>query len=96
MIFKTQEERDEAYLDLFASGLNGPRVLADMAEVGGQLRPTFDPNPTVAAFNEGKRAFVVAILNTIERAKNLPPRSKRPEPAEPEPVPDYFQEEGTS
>lgn len=64
MIWASVRERAEAYHHTF-SGPTGEKVLDDLKEVLGHNRSTFDPNPYIAAFNEGKRAVLVAIMNTM-------------------------------
>lgn len=67
-------QRSLAYKAVF-TGVTGELVLEDMKRTLGLLRPSFDrknPDPNVTAFNEGQRAVVAAIINTIELA-DLPP-----------------------
>lgn len=48
------------------------KVLTDLKYSFGFYKPSFDPNPTVAAYNEGRRSVILAITNTIARA-DVPP-----------------------
>lgn len=77
--WKTTEERAEAYKNLF-DGPNGERILEDFAVVAGHTSTTFNTNPTQAAFNEGQRAFFVAILNTVEQGKRVVKPKPQPQP----------------
>lgn len=43
----------------------GRRVLRDLVGRFGILQPTWDPNPYAASLNEGQRAVVLSILNTL-------------------------------
>ncbi len=67
-LWESRQQRSEAYRNVFA-GLEGSKVLEDLKRtLGYAYRPTFDPNPHIAAFNEGQRSVVLAIANTIEQA----------------------------
>jgi hypothetical protein len=70
-VFQTPHERAEAYRNAF-TGPTGEKVLEDLRAFAYGDRTSFDPNPYVAAFNEGQRALVVAIANTIKQVRILP------------------------
>lgn len=59
--------RAQAYKNVF-TGLTGELVLEDMKRLLGFYQTTFSADPYVTANNEGKRAVLVAIMNTIEAA----------------------------
>lgn len=61
--------RAQAYKTVF-TGLTGELVLEDMKRLLGFYQTTFSNDPYIAANNEGKRAVLVAIMNTIELAEH--------------------------
>lgn len=58
------EKRARDYRVVFGSP-EGERVLADLIDMNGVLRPTFDPDPNVSAFNEGRRNVLLDILRYL-------------------------------
>lgn len=60
---KRQSKKIRAYQDTFKSH-QGLTVLQDLVNVFHE-GTSFDPNPTVAAFNEGKRSVIVYILKQL-------------------------------
>lgn len=54
-----------AYQAVF-SGPEGTLVLHDLMAAHGMLRPSFDKDPYVTAFNEGERAVVIRILQFLQ------------------------------
>lgn len=68
-IDETDEERRQkqllaAYKNVFDSD-DGKRILDDLANQFCFLAPTYDPDPTVMAMNEGSRNVMLYILGMI-------------------------------
>lgn len=64
---RLQQERRElalCYRRTFASR-DGQEVLADILRRGQVMQTTFDPTPTVAAFNEGRRRIALEIVEML-------------------------------
>lgn len=57
------------YKEVFESDA-GQQVLHDLMKSTLFFQTTFDSNPTVAAFNEGKRAMISDILNVLNKDPN--------------------------
>ena len=53
-----------SYREVFGSSA-GEVVLNDLSIAVHMMRTTHDPNPTTAAFNEGKRATLLYILKML-------------------------------
>ena len=68
------EARTRDYRTVFGTP-EGERVLADLIDLNGLLRPTFNADAQVAAFNEGRRNVVLDILRflnvTPEQVRDL-------------------------
>ena len=59
------------YKEVFGRGYAAKYVLADLARHGFIDQNSFNPNsPRVSDFNEGKRAMVLHILNTLQLNPN--------------------------
>lgn len=54
------------YQEIFSSE-NGEQVLFDLMKSTLFFQTTFDPNPTTAAFNEGRRSVVSDILAQMQK-----------------------------
>ncbi len=67
---KEQLARDARFL---AGSPEGERVFGDLFDKNFIFTSTFDPNPNIAAFNEGRRA---AMLDVISLIVNEPERFK--------------------
>lgn len=67
---KEQMSRD---IRIVSGTPEGERLLGELYEKNFVFTSTFDPNPTVAAFNEGRRAaaldFIALLVNAPERFK---------------------------
>ena len=64
-------QKAKAYDDLFTSP-SGMVVLRDLMSRSRVFSSTFDPNPQVAAFNEGFRSAVIYILEQSRLARSDP------------------------
>lgn len=56
----------ESYQRFFGDG-DGQDVIYDLMGVGFFLKPTYDPDPMVAARNEGRRELILYILEQCNR-----------------------------
>lgn len=66
-LWEDPRQRAVAYKDFF-TGPTAEKILEDLKRTLFYYRSSFDPNPHIAAFNEGQRAVIVAITNTIASA----------------------------
>lgn len=60
----TKQEKMRRYRDVFSTR-EGRIVLYDLLSDGGWIRSTFSENPYTMAYNNGKRDFVMGLLNTL-------------------------------
>lgn len=67
ILFKSLRRKRDAYIDTFR-GPSGERVLRDLIRWARVFSSTFDPDPRIAAFREGRREAVLRILTFL----NLP------------------------
>ena len=65
---KRNLELHQAYKRLFETD-DGHKVLEDIKERARHKGTTFDPNPTVAAYNEGWRSLLCYILDRMKGDK---------------------------
>lgn len=68
---KTPSPVEQDYQTVFRSEAGG-RVLRDLMLRSCIWEQTFDPNPHVAAFNEGRRAVVLGIMDMARKKMELP------------------------
>lgn len=61
----TNEKRARDYRATFGTP-EGERVLADLVDRNGIFRPTFEQDPYVTAFNEGRRNVLLDILKYLQ------------------------------
>ena len=68
---KTPSPVEQDYQTVFRSEA-GERVLRDLMLRSCIWEQTFDPNPHVAAFNEGRRAVVLGIMDLARKKMEHP------------------------
>ena len=68
---KTPDPVEQDYQTVFRSEA-GERVLRNLMQRSCIWEQTFDPNPYVAAFNEGRRAVVLGIMDMARKKMELP------------------------